>query len=63
MEKGASKYSYICSAVNHIPKATVIIKAFHVSIPFPSRNLWWDHVSEAPEDSRIAVLRRGTPHG
>ena len=33
------------------------------SFRFPARILWWDHVMVTPEDSRTAVLRRGTKKG
>jgi len=49
--------------VNQIPSRIVIRRAFQASFPSLCRRLWWDQVSEAPEERRMAVFKRGTPHG
>lgn len=41
----------------------VIRSDFQASVPSPRRRAWWDQVREAPEESSIAVLSRGTPQG
>lgn len=38
-------------------------RACFASFPFPSVNLWWAHVTVAPEARRTAVFRRGTLNG
>lgn len=32
-------------------------------MPFLWRRAWWDQVKDAPDESSIAVFKRGTPHG
>lgn len=61
--KGASQYSKAWRPVNQTPKRIVTVKAFQASVAPPSRRVWWDHVREAPEESNMAVFKRGTPHG
>jgi len=40
-----------------------MIRACQASLPSPFRSLWCDQVRDTPEDSRMAVLSRGTPQG
>lgn len=36
---------------------------FQASVALPSRSLWWDQVSDTPEDKSMAVFSKGTPQG
>ena len=49
--------------MNHAPNRMVISKDFQASAPSPRRRAWCDQVREAPEESKIAVLSKGTPQG
>lgn len=49
-----------CNAVNIIPKIIVIINPLIVSFRFPLIIALCDHVTDAPDDNRIAVFNNGT---
>jgi hypothetical protein len=63
MVNGASAYSIACSAVNITPKAMVRIKPIIVLLLSPLMMAWWDQVTDAPLDKRIAVFNSGTSNG
>lgn len=63
IQKGASKYSNACKAVNINPKNTVNDKPLIDSSLSPLTILWWAQVTVAPELNSIAVFRRGTENG
>lgn len=59
MVNGASIYSIAWRAVKYIPKATVKISAFKVSVWLFSIIEWCAHVTVTPDLSRIVVLSKG----
>lgn len=46
-----------------MPNAMVIIRAYVASFLLPCIVAWCDHVTVAPDESRTAVLSRGTSRG
>lgn len=58
--KGASRYSYACSAVKYRPSSTVKNRPCVACVALFSNNPWWAHVTVTPEARRIAVFSRGT---
>ena len=63
IQKGASKYSKACSAVNIKPKKTVKDKPLIASSLSPLTILWWAQVTVAPELNKTAVFNKGTEKG
>lgn len=60
---GASMYSASCNIVKYLPKVTVIIRAWMVSVREPSIRLWWAQVTVTPEANSTAVFNKGTLKG
>ena len=63
IQKGASKYSIACKAVNSIPNIIVKTKPLIASSLLPLIIAWWAQVTVAPELNNIAVLSKGTEKG
>jgi len=58
--KGASKYSYACSAVKYSPNNTVKNIPWVAYVALFSSRPCWAHVTVTPDASRIAVFNKGT---
>ena len=63
MENEVSKYSIPCNKVKKAPNRTVNVRPFKAWSLSPFTILWWAQVTVAPELSKTAVFKRGTPNG